>query len=454
MKRFYFIILVPATIFLTFGFRGCGAAYLAFIEVLNAAAYGTVIGESVAENTFGIAVGDNGHIYTQEGGPTSGWTQQTSPVTENLNYNKIYVINDPITYFAGAVGNNSTVIWSTDRGLTWEDHSFATLNKSGKEVAINFYGMDFLAYTYSEIYPVVCGDGGKIYKSTDGGGGNWNWQEITTITSNRLNSIGAITADIIIAVGEKGTIIRTSDGGTTWEDKSISDTSIYFNKILISTFYPSFERGWIVGTKGKIYRTSDYGNNWFESFSGTDKDLNDISFRNPDDGIVAGDDGTVRYTSDGGFEWLENTYLSGITSNNIVSISRVDSNTVNGLVRGGTSGNRSGTDTTYVYVVSSEPLSDAEEEVNSIPSEFKLEQNYPNPFNPSTSIQYSVGNRQFVTLKVYDVLGDEVAILVNEEKHSGIYEVEFDASGLPSGIYFYKFQADNYSESKKMVLLR
>ena len=454
MRKVYLAVLVFSTILLAFGFRGCGSAYLAFIEVLNAAAYGTVIGESVAENTFGIAVGDNGHIYTQEGGPTSGWTQQTSPVTENLNYNKIYIINDPITYFAGAVGNNGTVIWSIDKGLTWEDHSFTTSSKSAKEVAINFYGMDFLAYTYSEIYPVVCGDGGKIYKSTDGGGGNWNWQEVTTITSNRLNSIGAITSDLLIAVGEKGTIIRTSDGGATWEDKSISDTSIYFNKILISTFYPSFERGWIVGTKGKIYRTSDYGNNWFEAFSGTDKNLNDISFRNPNDGIVAGDDGTVRYTSDGGFEWLENTYLSGITSNNIVSISRVDSNTVNGLVRGGTSGNRPGTDTTYVYVVSSEPLSDAKDELNSNPNEFKLEQNYPNPFNPTTSMQYSISNRQFVTLKVYDILGEEVSTLVNEEKPAGEYEIEFNAYGLPSGIYFYNLTAGNMSKTKKLVLMK
>ena len=86
--------------------------------------------------------------------------------------------------------------------------------------------------------------------------------------------------------------------------------------------------------------------------------------------------------------------------------------------------------------------------------DFALGQNYPNPFNPSTSIQYSLGNRQFVTLKVYDVLGNQVAELVNEEKSAGSYEVEFDASNLSSGLYIYKLNAGNYFSSRKMILLK
>lgn len=457
MKRIYFIILMTATILTAFGFRGCYLDEESFLAVLTWAAFGTEpefgLNSKADANSFGIAVGENGDIYTKDN-PLSEWIQQTSPVTENLNYDKIFIIYDPITYFAGAVGNNGTVIWSTDKGLTWEDHSFTTLNKEGSEVAINFYGFDFLSYTYTEVYPVVCGDAGKIYKSTDGGGGNWNWQEVTTITSNRLNSIGAITADIIIAVGEKGTIIRTSDGGATWEDKSISDTSIYFNKILISTFYPSFERGWIVGTKGSVYRTTDYGNSWLSSVSGTTNDLNCISFRSPDDGVIAGDNGTVRYTNDGGLEWLEDPYFNGITSNDIVSMARVDSNTANALVRGGLSSNRSGSDTTYIYVVSSEPISNSEDDLNSVPIEFRLEHNYPNPFNPSTTIQYSIPQASNVSLKIYDILGNKVATLVNEEKPAGGYEVEFDAYGLASGIYLYELQAGLFVETKKMVLMK
>ncbi len=89
-----------------------------------------------------------------------------------------------------------------------------------------------------------------------------------------------------------------------------------------------------------------------------------------------------------------------------------------------------------------------------IPERFTLNQNYPNPFNPSTRIEYQVASNSQVSLKVYDVLGKEVATLVNEEKPVGSYEVNFNASQLSSGIYFYKLQAGSFVETKKMILLK
>jgi len=95
-----------------------------------------------------------------------------------------------------------------------------------------------------------------------------------------------------------------------------------------------------------------------------------------------------------------------------------------------------------------------EEENNLIVDEFKLFQNYPNPFNPSTRIQYAVSSLQFVSLKVYDVLGNEITTLVNEEKSAGSYEVEFNATSLPSGVYFYQLNAGSFIKTKKMILLK
>jgi hypothetical protein len=96
-----------------------------------------------------------------------------------------------------------------------------------------------------------------------------------------------------------------------------------------------------------------------------------------------------------------------------------------------------------------------------IPSLFALYQNHPNPFNPITTIKYQIADlpagRQgliLVTLKVYDVLGNEIAILVNEEKPVGYYEIEFNAYSLPSGIYFYRLQAGEFIQVKKMILLK
>jgi len=85
---------------------------------------------------------------------------------------------------------------------------------------------------------------------------------------------------------------------------------------------------------------------------------------------------------------------------------------------------------------------------------FVLHQNYPNPFNPTTNIRFQIADIRFVTLKIYDLLGNEVATLVSEEKPAGSYEVEFDGSNLPSGLYIYRLISQNYSASKKLMLLK
>ncbi len=88
------------------------------------------------------------------------------------------------------------------------------------------------------------------------------------------------------------------------------------------------------------------------------------------------------------------------------------------------------------------------------PEDYNLYQNYPNPFNPSTTIRYSVIQPDLVRIKVYDILGREVKTLVNELKQAGTYEVQFDASGLASGIYLYKIESGKFIQTKKMILLK
>ncbi len=98
---------------------------------------------------------------------------------------------------------------------------------------------------------------------------------------------------------------------------------------------------------------------------------------------------------------------------------------------------------------------DAVEQIKDIiPDKFKLEQNYPNPFNPTTKIRYSIPKNSFVTLKVFNLLGEEIETLVNSEQSAGVYEATFDASKLSSGIYFYTLQTKNFNLTKKMILIR
>lgn len=91
---------------------------------------------------------------------------------------------------------------------------------------------------------------------------------------------------------------------------------------------------------------------------------------------------------------------------------------------------------------------------NNIPALPSLSQNYPNPFNPSTTIEYAIPKSELVTLKVYDVLGREVATLVNEYKQAGMYKANFNASGLVSGVYFYQLSAGSYVETKKLIMMK
>ena len=91
---------------------------------------------------------------------------------------------------------------------------------------------------------------------------------------------------------------------------------------------------------------------------------------------------------------------------------------------------------------------------NTIPAQFTLQQNFPNPFNPSTKITYSIPKANFITIRIYDMIGREVQLLVNEFQNRGTYTINFDAEKLSSGIYLYRLQAGKFSTTKKMLLVR
>jgi len=103
-------------------------------------------------------------------------------------------------------------------------------------------------------------------------------------------------------------------------------------------------------------------------------------------------------------------------------------------------------------IVVQNPVGVDDEEL--LANQFELKQNYPNPFNPSTRINFSVPDASFIILKVYDILGNEVAVLVNEEKQAGNYQIDFDASELTGGVYFYQLTTNSFVDTKKMILMK
>jgi hypothetical protein len=122
------------------------------------------------------------------------------------------------------------------------------------------------------------------------------------------------------------------------------------------------------------------------------------------------------------------------------------------VTRDATSSHNDGTINGAAWVISG--VLPVEHTIDNIPKEFSLEQNYPNPFNPVTTIQYSIPKRSNITLKVYDVLGNEVATLIDEYRNAGFYEIEINGSNLSSGVYFYRIQAGDFVDTKKMILIK
>ena len=167
-----------------------------------------------------------------------------------------------------------------------------------------------------------------------------------------------------------------------------------------SITFTSENIGWVAGDCGYLFSTSDGGSNWFRQNSNTNSFLNEVHFADDSTGWVVGGAGTILYTNNGGA-------ILGINSNQ-----------------------------------------------NEIPTRFELFQNYPNPFNPTTSIGFRTPENGSVKLKVYDALGREITILINEELSPGEYNVSWDAVNYPSGVYFYKLESKNYFITKKMLLIK
>ncbi len=234
-----------------------------------------------------------------------------------------------------------------------------------------------------------------IYRSTNGG---FNWVN-TGISGSKLAVYGESVYSVATDYSSGRGIYRTTDNGASWysiglNDKPIMGLAVYENKVIAGVYGEGF------------YITTDDGTNWYPRNEGLDSipdNISDIVIKN----------GVVFSSFDAASIWKRN--LSDITE------------------------------------IKENPVE--------IPTIFSLSQNYPNPFNPTTTIKYSVpkiinNQSSIVNLKIYDILGREIATLVNEEKTPGMYEVEFNAKSLSSGIYFYKLAVGSFTATKKLILLK
>ncbi|MDP3442025.1 MAG: YCF48-related protein, partial [Ignavibacteria bacterium] len=234
------------------------------------------------------------------------------------------------------------------------------------------------------------------------------------------------------AVGSSGIILHTTNAGYNWHSQNSGVSSN-----LISICFSSDNIGTIVGSDGLILRTTNSGVSWFTQSSGTTKILFDISMIDENNITIVGDGGTILNTVDGGISWTKvesgtEVYLQSIATRNSIQLIVGDYGTI---LR------RTLSDTSSISL-------------EDIPDNFMLSQNYPNPFNPTTTIEYQLPSAGHVLLKVYDILGREIVTLINENKYAGNYKVTFDGKKFVSGVYFYTINANKYSKTKKMILMK
>ena len=241
-----------------------------------------------------------------------------------------------------------------------------------------------------------------IAKSTDIGD-TWMMMYPNLAGDNACNSIAFDPSDSnIVYAGMEGVVIKTTDGGLNWERTGLTNTSFYLRGLAVDQPFPNhiYAGGIAVPDSLGFFESTDGGTTWqnIPAPKGT-KGISSIEI-NPSDHrdvfISTLGSGVFRYRS---------------------------------------------------------PIVDARE-VQILPTKFRLDQNYPNPFNLITSIEYHTPKALFVTLKVYNVIGQEVATLVNEDKKIGRYEVEFNASSHSNGVYFYRLQTSDHIETKKLLLMK
>jgi photosystem II stability/assembly factor-like uncharacterized protein len=339
--------------------------------------------------------------------------------------------------YGWAVCQDGHVISTTNSGVNWV---LKSIGDSSNLHCVYFINTLTGWIVGSEPNYMSYDSGNRIYKTTNGG---MNWFSQYNNISSGFNSVFFVNSLTGWVVGGPDRIMKTTNGGQNWNQQSIE----YFG--IMSIFFISPNTGWVAGLDGKFYSTTNGGTNWLaKNISGFDNSIFSIWFTNSETGWVVGYWANIFKTTNGGNNWISQyngTYLDCLrcvmfVSNNIGWACGDDKifKTTNG---GG--------------VIGIKNIS-----TNKIPDNFSLCQNYPNPFNPSTTISYKVISYKVIRLVVYNILGKEVAVLVNEKLKPGEYETQFPNNSitnnqLPSGIYFYSLFADGERvDTKKMVLIK
>lgn len=405
-------------------------------------------------------------IYKSTDGGTTWY--QTNGITNAIA--KIFFINHDMGWATG----DSKIFITTDTGENW-------IEQLSAPSSIGFQSIYFV----DSLYGWTANSNGRPYKTVDGGN---NWIQQTNLEIYQSRDVFFLNHQNGFLL-ESNKLYKTTDGGNTFN--LIPDITGYS----VAARFSNYGDSTLFITGYQTYRSIDGGEDWYQFPELDLVKINELNLLNSGSGFAVGDMGLILRYYDSTYIPVELTsFLSDVNDDDVIlswktatetnnrgfEVERFNSESItqnSGTSRWERIGFVSGYGTTvnpksYSFTDRNVPAGkciyrlkqvdfdgsyeyskEIEVYVNA-PDEFSLEQNFPNPFNPKTKIKYSIPIGGFVKLVIYDMLGNEVRVLVNEKKQTGIHTVDFDGSSFSSGVYLYRLISGDFVVTKKLVLIK
>jgi hypothetical protein len=370
-------------------------------------------------------------IYKGTTGSSTSWTFSG---LSGKRISDLFVAPNGNVYGFSHTTSTAYIHRSTDNGATWQDvytRAFANNYAGGGGMVFPLDGSIVAAFAVT-VGPTVGDVATYVFKSTDGGN---NWVQKSIIQAGFVGGMKLLKDGRIFMGTSLSGVVKSTNNGENWSS--------------MTTFAPIYIHNILQDEDETIYICDAYGPN-----RSTDNGQTFVPVNTPAPGglmiessfldshgdfyISYNHDNIYKSTNKGDSWQLINAGLSG--TNYICSFSEANGKVYAGSKSAGT----------FYLSNSVVGISNGNESIK----DFSLRQNYPNPFNPTTKISFSIPRSSFVSLKIYDMNGREVANILNENKASGNYEINFNASALAGGVYFYKLQTEGFSETKKMILIK
>ncbi len=426
---------------------------------------------------------------------SQNYVEQNSGVTTALT--SVSVNQTQYSYYGNAwiCGNNGVVLKTINSGgANW-------INVSGNGIPSNVDLVNiFCVDTITAITAGYTSSGTFVYRTSNGG---MNWQQVFTQPNGFINAVwmktlmtGFMYGD---PIGGRWSLWKTSNGGVNWDSSGLYLPQTGAEAGWNNSLFVRNNNIWFGTNNHRIYFSSNFGTNWSVG-AVAETNVYAIWFSFDDSLSLYGYYGgsNAYKTTNGGASWtLMNCpgtgnfagFVSGtaLSPNNpfppfLSWTARSDNKIYQSFIMSDWNTNYTAPAGNYLHIGTNYNkyiqftwavrsnggitriitiYGDVRKISSMVPNDFSLSQNYPNPFNPNTKIKFDTppppspkGREQWVRLIIYDILGREIAVLVNEGLKPGTYEIEWDASNYPSGVYFYKLVTDDFTETKKMVFIK